>query len=138
MEKLLKEHNLKITNTRLIILEELCKLNKSITAEELSKIVNKIKKTNLSTIYRNLKVLTEKNLVVKVAELNSETYFQLNTDKHIHHLICVNCKEILPLDTCPLHELENLLKTETGYEIISHSLEFRGLCPNCKEKTHLK
>ena len=135
MKNLLQENKLKITDIRLIILEELTNLNKSITAEDLFKLVNKKKKVNLSTIYRNLKVLADKNLIVKVTELNNEIYFQFNTKKHTHHLICVECNEVLPLDDCPLHELENSLKAQTGYDIISHSLEFRGLCPKCKEKS---
>ncbi len=138
MEQLLKENNLKITDVRIIILEEIYNLNSSINAEELYNLVVKRKKTNLSTIYRNLKLLTDSNLVVKVTEINGEIYYRYNNQEHTHHLICVNCKQVLPLDSCPLHSLESSLEKDTGYEILSHSLEFRGLCPKCKEKTHLK
>ncbi|WP_100065653.1 Fur family transcriptional regulator [Miniphocaeibacter massiliensis] len=138
MEKLLQDNNLKITKIRIAILEELLKLNVSITAEELFEIISKLQNVNLSTIYRNLKILVENNLILKVTEINGETYYRYNKQEHIHHLICTNCHEVLPLEDCPIHDLEHKLELKTGYNIVSHSLEFRGLCPKCKEKTRLK
>ena len=134
VEEILKDNNLKVTDARVAILQEISNINNPITAEELFIIVNKKIKINLSTIYRNLNILNEKDIIKKVIEINGEVYFQYNSEKHEHHLICIDCKELIPLDNCPLHGLEDQLSSKTGYEIISHSLEFRGLCPKCKNK----
>lgn len=134
IEEILKDNNLKVTEARIAILQEILNINNPITAEELFIIVNKKTKINLSTIYRNLNILNEKDIIKKVIEINGEVYFQYNSNKHEHHLICINCKELIPLENCPLHDLEEQLSDKTGYEITSHSLEFRGLCPKCKNK----
>lgn len=134
IKEILKDNGLKVTDARMAILQEILNASNAITAEELFIIVNEKIKINLSTIYRNLKILNEKDIIKKVIEINGEVYFQYNSDEHEHHLICVNCKELIPLESCPLHDLEKQLSEETGYEIISHSLEFRGLCPKCKNK----
>ncbi|QQK07974.1 Fur family transcriptional regulator [Miniphocaeibacter halophilus] len=134
IENILRENNLKVTEARKIILNEIINIKNPISAENLYTIVNKKKKINLSTIYRNLNTLSNKNIINKVVEIDGEVFYQYNSKNHIHHLVCIRCKEVIPLKDCPLHSLENELSNNTGYDIISHSLEFRGICPKCKEK----
>lgn len=133
IEDILKEYDLKVTEPRCLILKELINTNKPITAEELFLRIKDKKKINLSTIYRNLNILLSKEIILKVIEIDGIVYFQYNRKQHVHHLICVSCKEVIPLDSCPLEELESNLSNSTGYEILSHSLEFKGLCPKCKK-----
>lgn len=137
VEKILKDYGLKNTDSRYLMINEFLNLNNPITAEELFNIIKSKKDLNLSTVYRNLNLFLEKDIIKKVIEIDGKVYYQYNRNEHTHHLVCISCKEVIPLDDCPLSELENKLSEKTGYEILSHSLEFRGLCPKCK-KARLK
>ena len=48
--------------------------------------------------------------------------------------VCNLCGKVIPVDTCPLSELEETLQQKTGFRITGHSLEFTGLCPECSKK----
>lgn len=130
--KLLKDRNLKITKSRLAILD-LLKEKSPLTAEEINDLL-KDERSNLSSIYRNLSVFVENHLLIKTVGHNNIAYYQLNNDHHKHQLICKNCNKSISIEFCPTHQFEEQIEKETGYEIMSHNFEFIGLCPNCKNK----
>jgi Fur family ferric uptake transcriptional regulator len=50
---------------------------------------------------------------------------------HHHHLICLKCGKIIPLE-CPLKDYEEQISDQTKYNIFEHRLKLYGLCPDCK------
>ncbi|MFN7661413.1 MAG: transcriptional repressor, partial [Dolichospermum sp.] len=51
-----------------------------------------------------------------------------------HHLTCLQCGISIPIDQCPVHELERQLQTSHEFKVFYHTLEFFGLCKQCKSK----
>ena len=51
-------------------------------------------------------------------------------DDHHHHIICSGCGKIERLDLC----IADKAKTLTRYKITSHTMEFKGICPDCQKK----
>lgn len=89
---------------------------------------------NLSTVYRILEALSEKGLAAKLSiPGDPRTFFEYNRAAHRHYLICLGCREILPLERCPLAGYEALLQQETGYTVCGHKLVVYGYCPTCRE-----
>lgn len=131
---LLKEKNLKVTSNRKIILEYIEERKDAFSAEDLYKKFLPEKNINLSTIYRTLNTFWENNLIQKAAEIDGVIYYQKLEEKHHHQLICTECKSFLPIEDCPITEWKDTLENKTGYEITSHHLEFRGICPDCQKK----
>lgn len=131
--KILKENDLKITKPRKIILKIFEESKGPLSAEEIHKIYSKDYKSSLSTVYRNLKTLEDIGLISVVAEIDGIAYYELKRKEHSHRMICKNCGKIVEIDNCPLGKVEERLKKETGFEIDSHLLEFRGLCPDCQK-----
>ncbi|ROR21940.1 Fur family ferric uptake transcriptional regulator [Mobilisporobacter senegalensis] len=135
MEKeILKSVELKNTKKRQIILSILEKAHKPLTAEEIYAQTIGQTRMSFSTVYRSLGALTEKQILMKELMQDGKTYYQFNNNNHKHLLVCSICGEIIPIDDCPLHKLENDLVSKTGYIITGHSLEFNGICPKCTEK----
>ncbi|AVD35352.1 TPA: transcriptional repressor [Clostridioides difficile] len=132
MNNYLKKHNLKSTEKREAVIKVLENSNVPMTIESIHEKANTIVEMNLSTIYRTITTLCEKNITVLVAIHDGKSYYQLNKHRHEHVLICKECKDIIIIDECPLHELEHKLEDETGFDIIEHKLEFIGICPKCK------
>lgn len=132
---LLKKAALKATKQRQLLLFLLQKQNRPMTAEELHEAAQDILPMNVSTVYRTLNTLTEKDILIRSVRQDGKAYFALPQKDHHHCLICDLCGKKIPIDTCPLSELEERLQAETGFRITGHSLEFIGLCPDCANKT---
>jgi Fur family peroxide stress response transcriptional regulator len=57
-----------------------------------------------------------------------------NTHPH-PHIICVKCKSITDIYLSELNALSLELAEETGYKILSHRLDFFGICPECQKNS---
>lgn len=135
-QNLLKQAELKTTKKRQLLLFLLQKQTHPATAEELHEMAKSILPINLSTVYRTLNALTEKGILIRSIRQDGKAYYAIAKKDHAHHLLCNHCGKVIPIDTCPLSELEEKLEETTGFRITGHSLEFAGLCPQClKEAT---
>ena len=129
----LRAENIRCTKQRMNILKVLVQQNKPLTAKQIHQQLEKAEiNLRLSTIYRTLNLLEDKNFIKKLNINDQESKFELMVGVHHHHLVCVNCNEIVALD-CPLQEYEDELSSETGYNIQDHSIKFYGLCPDCQK-----
>lgn len=129
--EILKSVELKTTKKRKIILSILERAHMPLTPEEIFEEATRHSSMSLSTVYRCLGALTDKKVLLKQVRQDGKTYYQFNNQTHKHLLVCSICSEIIPVDECPLHELELMLHNKTGYVITGHSLEFYGICPEC-------
>lgn len=131
-EKRLREQGFRCTKQRSAILNVLIKNNRPLTAREIFlQIKNINNKFRLSTVYRNLNFFQNKNIVNRVDLNKQEGYFELLNNQHHHHLVCINCGEIKPLD-CPLRRFQHKLSNKTNYTIVQHNMKMFGICPKCK------
>ncbi len=137
-QNILKKAELKTTKKRQLLLFLLQKHGRPMTAEELHEMADRILPMNVSTVYRTLNTLTEKDILIRSVRQDGKAYYALPKKDHSHRLVCDLCGKVIPIDTCPLSELEENLQEKTGFRITGHSLEFTGLCPDCAEKTSEK
>lgn len=92
-----------------------------------------------SSIYRNLAVLEEAAAVRRIASSGDFALYELSEDitEHHHHLVCSDCGVVTDV-TLPervedaIAAVEGPIATATGFHIEHHSLDFVGLCPNCR------
>ncbi len=88
----------------------------------------------LATIYRSLDTLKKEGLVqVRTQPTGESLYMTLQADRH--HLTCLNCGKSIPIDECPVHDLEKQLVKTHQFKIHYHTLEFFGLCDQCQAQT---
>ncbi len=135
-KKVLKEKNIKYSSQRKAILKLLCDKNKPLKVKEIHELLKKeYPRMRLSTIYRNMNIFVEKNLVKKIHfEIDkNETYFELKEGEHHHHLVCVNCNQIKPLE-CPISDYLRDLVNKTAFTVLKHSVNIYGLCESCSQK----
>jgi Fur family ferric uptake transcriptional regulator len=132
-ENILKATDLKTTKSRLAILKLLEKSSVPMTAEDIYSIVVKDVHLSLSTAYRTLGTLSDKGILLKNLSQDGKTYYQINNHQHKHQLVCTLCSKTVPIDECPLTNMEEYLIRKTGFAITGHSLEFLGICPKCTE-----
>lgn len=114
------------------ILKLLKTLNRAISAQDLYiELRNCSQSIGLATIYRALEALKLEGVVqVRTLASGESLYSSLQQDKH--HLTCLQCGQSIPINECPVHELETQLHYFHNFKIFYHTLEFFGLCNQCQ------
>ncbi len=93
-----------------------------------------------SSVYRNLAVLEEAGLVVRIITNDDHAHYELAEQilDHHHHIICSPCGEILDFHLSEKIEkaLESSLKEiadNFGFSIDKHRLDLLGTCGDCTD-----
>ena len=129
-----KGQNLRMTRQRKVILEEVRKMDNHPSADEVYEVVRRqLPRISLGTVYRNLEILSELGEITKLELSGTLMRFDPVTKKH-YHIRCINCDRVDNAPMGRMESVENSLDGATDYKIMSHRLEFLGLCPVCLEK----
>lgn len=137
--QILKEKGCRMTPQRKIILNILLVHDQELLTAEalLSKAKSDNPAINATTVYRNLDLLNELELLyTKNQSDGSKVYKLICSGSHHHHIICTGCGKMLPIDYCPLAPALEQMVNDTGFTLEDHSLELYGLCPSCQKTTH--
>ncbi len=121
-----------MTKQRKVIVEELKKLKTHPTATSLYELVRKrLPKISLGTVYRNLDLLGEAGIIQKLETAGTQKRFDGTVENH-YHVRCVQCGQVDDIPLPLFGEIEELLGGLSNYKILSHRLEFQGICPSCQ------
>lgn len=124
---------MRLTTQRQIILEELAKVKTHPTASELYDIVRKrLPRIGLGTVYRNLELMAENGMILKLEVGGTQKRFDATTDTH-YHIRCSACGKVDDIDTPVMETLVKTAAESTSYQIIGHHVEFSGVCPDCQQ-----
>ena len=93
-----------------------------------------------SSVYRNLAVLEQAGLVVRIITNEDHAHYELAEHilDHHHHIICSPCGEILDFHLSAkiekaLEESLQKIADEFGFSIDRHRLDLLGTCGECTE-----
>jgi Fur family transcriptional regulator, ferric uptake regulator len=103
-----------------------------LSAQDIHAALRQQHRVGLATVYRALEALKLRGLVQSRSAVNGEALYSL-TQEDRHYLTCLQCGQSQPLDTCPVHALEEHLKSSQSFKIYYHNLEFFGLCAVCDQ-----
>lgn len=107
-------------------------LSQEISAQDLYiELRHREQSMGLATVYRALEALKLEGMVQVRTLSNGEALYSLIQEDR-HHLTCLRCGSSLPIDECPVHDLEHQLNTLHQFKIYYHMLEFFGLCDRCQ------
>ena len=97
-------------------------------------IYNALKKDypdlSLGTVYRNLNVLTETGMIIKITSESDSEHYDGNIDNH-YHFMCENCHHIYDVDIPYLNDIEKEAQSGCVHKINNHHLVFNGICKDC-------
>jgi Fur family ferric uptake transcriptional regulator len=124
---------IRMTTQRQILLEELTKANHP-TACELYDIVRKrLPRIGLGTVYRNLELMAEGGIILKLEVGGSQKRFDADTEPH-YHIRCSVCSKVENIEMDVIYDLVKAAAKKTSYKIVRHHVEFTGICPECQKK----
>ena len=135
---ILKSASLKATKKRILMLTLLKQEKSPVTAEYIFGKLSESLDINLSTVYRALNAMADKDILIKSIHMDGKTYYQFNDHQHKHELICSACHKSIDVEECPFEELSKALSEKTGFVITGHSMEFTGICPDCMAEINKK
>lgn len=129
-----KRRGLSVTHQRLAVYQVLVASPDHPTAEQIFKRVRQRYPTiSLATVYKTLDTLENEGLVSKITFLPDAARYDANIEHH-HHLVCIKCHRVDDLPTASLRRLRIPEEAMKNYRILSFSVQFHGLCPNCRAR----
>jgi len=130
----LRERGHRLTPQRMAVLKILLNDGEHLSVEQIyERVAADFPMTSLATVYKTVAVLKDMG---EVLELNlGDNCKQYDGSKpYPHpHLVCLQCKRVHDLDASALGNLPQEVAQQTGYRIVSHRLDFFGVCPQCQE-----
>ncbi len=127
MQKLLR-----MTHQREIILDEIKKCTTHPTADELyERIKKKLPRISLATVYRNLEIMSEAGLIIKLEISGRQKRFDWELQQH-DHIYCVQCHRVDNIDLADSKKITLPEQEKHGYLVSGCRVEFHGICPKCR------
>jgi Fur family peroxide stress response transcriptional regulator len=131
----LRGQNLRITPQRLAILRI---LSNSAGHPSIEEIYERMKVNfptmSLATVYKTITLLKELDEVLELGFPEGVNRYDGGKPYPHPHVICTKCKKIMDPELGSLQLLIEAAGKETGFRILSHRLDFFGLCPECQAK----
>ena len=130
----IKSVSMRSTKQRSMILEILKGTKSHPTAGWIyEQVKRRYSNISLGTIYRNLNLLKENGIIRELTFGKNTARYDANSEPH-HHIFCLECGKLEDVN-CTVHpDLTKTVEEENGYKIVSHQLEFSGICPECLKK----
>jgi Fur family ferric uptake transcriptional regulator len=128
------EKKLRMTAQRQVILEELRAVRSHPSADEIYAMVRKrLPRISLGTVYRNLETLSALGEIQRLEAGGALRRFDGNPENH-YHIRCTCCGKMVDAPCEVLDSLEEKLNGVAGFSVFGHSLEFLGLCAECRQQ----
>lgn len=90
--------------------------------------------TSLATVYKTVTLLKDMDEILELGFSGDSNRYDANKPYPHPHLICIKCRSIVDPEVATLSILPEEVAQTTGYKIVSHRLDFYGICPRCQEE----
>ena len=129
-KEILKEHGIRVSHQRLMVLDYLINNMDHPTADDIYKnLKSKDPILSQATVYNTLNLFVDNHIVSELDFNESRKRYDFY-NKHHSHFICEDCGDILDLDV----DIENLkLEGLEDCKVNSVDITIRGKCPNCNK-----
>lgn len=132
LESILRDKGYKLTDQRRLIIRAFIESPGHHTAQEILDMVKeKCSEINFSTIYRNLELLSDLEIINKLQIESGISHYELQGLTHHHHIICKKCGITKEIDICPYASLGEEQLESIGFKATDHKFEIYGYCSKC-------
>ena len=129
----LNDVSLRATPARVALMNLLEKSDKPLDVQAMIDFLEKKDiKTDPATVFRIINMFSEKRLVKQIQLNEGKFRYELLAKPDHHHLVCIKCNNIQDISDCNIFALEKDIQKKKQFKVISHSLEFFGVCKLCQ------
>jgi len=135
LQKHLKSQgNLRFTSARMAVLSAVTQSQGHFDADDLYyRLISGGKKISRATVYNTLDLLQECGLVSKYRFTEHSSRYEKAFGKpHHHHLICLQCGDLIEFVNERLNKLQEEVCTDKNFAPQSSSLQIFGTCAKCR------
>lgn len=119
--------NFKMTEPRKLILNLFNESKQPMSAETIYEKLDR--KVFLSTIYRNIELFLNNQIISRLF-IDNISYYYINKTDHKHFMICLTCHDMFEIPCSHLDE--KLIGTHKNFKVITHELNVYGYCEKCQ------
>jgi Fur family peroxide stress response transcriptional regulator len=131
----IRDNGYKITPQRLAIVKILAKSEGHPSVEDIyGQIKNDFPTMSLATVYRNIILIKSFGEVLELGFPDGSNRYDGNKPYPHPHVICIQCKKIVDPNLDSLDDMKKEVSAETKFKILSHRLDFFGICSKCMAK----
>ncbi len=112
-----------------------CKRKQPLSFDDLQIILPRRRiASHKATLYREIQFLKDRGIIEEINLQDGRGRYELKGRSHHHHIVCVKCHDVkdVPLEEKELKREKQAIEKATKFTILKHSLEFFGLCANCR------
>jgi Fur family ferric uptake transcriptional regulator len=132
----LREHGVRLTRQRQILLDLIDKTGLHLDAEQLYKLAKqKDPKLNRVTVYRTVNMLKDVGLVDELDLMHwsgGQHYYETRMKQQHAHIICLRCGKVEEFFGDPLGKLQRQIESHFGFQILIARTEIGGYCAHCQ------
>lgn len=134
LKKIIRGIGVKVTDQRMVILEEILSGADHVTAQEVFENVRvKNPDVGFATVYRFLRTLTDHKILSEVRMQGLPARYEWASKEHHDHITCVTCAKISEFESDEIEQLQILVSKKLGYKMTHHILELFGVCSDCQK-----
>jgi Fur family transcriptional regulator, peroxide stress response regulator len=129
-----RESGLPVTMQRRAVFEAIMDRRDHPTADQVFHVLHpRLPQLSRMTVYRILGTLVSLGLLSKTCHPGSTARFDPKLHQH-HHLVCLQCGDIIDLEDARLNKLPWPDVGRHGFQIEDYYIHFRGRCARCRQK----
>ena len=127
------ENNHKLTPQRLAIVKILSRSEGHPDVEKIYEhLQDDFPTMSLATVYKTINLLKREGEILELEFSDLGNRYDGRKPYPHPHVICTECGKIIDPSHLDLEEITSKMMKETGYKILTHRLDFYGVCPNCQ------
>ena len=89
---------------------------------------------SLGTVYRNLNLLSEMGMLMKIRIADGSDRFDGRTDDH-YHMVCERCSKVYDMELDTMKALKSCVSDKYGHALTEITLTLKGVCAACTSCT---
>ncbi len=134
--EILKDHNIRLTKARIMIMDIIINQDQPFSVSELFANYLQKSKTEITTIYRFILVLTEKKILREIGSFDNNQFYELAcVHNPVHpHFYCNSCHKIQCLKQLNADDFIRLSEYSEENKITEIKIIMGGTCEKCKKK----
>lgn len=129
--------NQRQTKQKQIILGALPSLDHPTATEVYERIHVENPSVSRATVFRVLRQAEENGSVRRLSFSDGEDRFDYNMIPH-YHVRCIFCGRVSDVKMSVFDAPEDKVEDSYGFTLLSHDLEFKGICPDCRRDRERK